>query len=409
MTDLNKFSFTKAKLNGLAIPNSKKEVTVFDEQVHGLSMRFLKSGKKIFQVRKKFNGKMVRVKLGDNPYYPDMSIEQARRKAREVLNKFSEGINPNLEKKTQLAKSVTLQDCLIDYIKVHHNLAQSTKASYKAALRKYLSDWKNKQLLEISREMIEKRHLQIGKQTKTRANHTMRLLRALFNFAHGEYENEAGEPIFLHNPVSRISHKKLWFKEKRRSSFISPSDLPKWYQSVQSMPEWLINTQANTDSLKDYFLFILFTGLRRRECAQIKKDWINIQNRSLIVPEDQTKNGYEHQLPLSNFLMEIVNKRLKLEGDFLFSGKTSDGYIKEPKRIIAKVRDHSGVYFTLHDLRRTFITNAENLGYSGYTLKRLLNHRVKSDVTDEYIVTDIENLRPVMQAVTDRILSIIND
>jgi hypothetical protein len=36
------------------------------------------------------------------------------------------------------------------------------------------------------------------------------------------------------------------------------------------------------------------------------------------------------------------------------------------------------VAFSLHDLRRTFITIAESLGFPAYTLKRLLNHRRRS-------------------------------
>ncbi|RLA10769.1 MAG: integrase, partial [Gammaproteobacteria bacterium] len=68
---------------------------------------------------------------------------------------------------------------------------------------------------------------------------------------------------------------------------------------------------------------------------------------------------------------------------------------------MAKVVERSGVAFTLHDLRRTFITIAESLDISAYALKRLLNHKMTNDVTAGYIITDVERLREPMQRITE--------
>jgi integrase len=64
----------------------------------------------------------------------------------------------------------------------------------------------------------------------------------------------------------------------------------------------------------------------------------------------------------------------------------------------------SGVSFTLHDLRRTFITIAENIDISAYALKRLVNHKMTNDVTAGYIVSDVERLRKPMEQISRRIL-----
>lgn len=39
-----------------------------------------------------------------------------------------------------------------------------------------------------------------------------------------------------------------------------------------------------------------------------------------------------------------------------------------------------GISFTLHDLRRTFVTIAKNIDMSAYALKRLVNHKITNDV-----------------------------
>jgi integrase len=77
---------------------------------------------------------------------------------------------------------------------------------------------------------------------------------------------------------------------------------------------------------------------------------------------------------------------------------------KLKKKQLEKVRKISGVYFNLHDLRRTFITIAESLDINTYALKKLLNHKDQRDVTGGYIITDMERLREPMNKITDHIL-----
>jgi hypothetical protein len=55
--------------------------------------------------------------------------------------------------------------------------------------------------------------------------------------------------------------------------------------------------------------------------------------------------------------------------------------------------------YSVHDLRRTFITTAESLDIPACSLKRLLNHRIRNDVTQGYIVLDVERLRGPMQKI----------
>lgn len=88
----------------------------------------------------------------------------------------------------------------------------------------------------------------------------------------------------------------------------------------------------------------------------------------------------------------------------MFPGEGKLGYIVEPRNAMGWVITASGVEFTLHDLRRTFTTIAEGLDISAYSLKRLLNHKMRQDVTAGYVITDVERLREPMQRITDFIL-----
>jgi integrase len=76
------------------------------------------------------------------------------------------------------------------------------------------------------------------------------------------------------------------------------------------------------------------------------------------------------------------------------------------KRPLKFLKEESGVDFSIHDLRRTFITVAESLDISVYTFKRLVNHKIgeSKDVTAGYIGIDIERMRKATQKVTNEIL-----
>jgi integrase len=82
--------------------------------------------------------------------------------------------------------------------------------------------------------------------------------------------------------------------------------------------------------------------------------------------------------------------------EYVFPGSGGIGHITEQRKQMAKVIQESGVPFTIHDLRRTFITIAESQDISAYSLRRLLNHKMNNDVTVGYIIKDVERLRDPM-------------
>lgn len=82
-------------------------------------------------------------------------------------------------------------------------------------------------------------------------------------------------------------------------------------------------------------------------------------------------------------------------------GTGAAGHIIEPRKQMTNVTKASGVRFTVHDLRRTFITIAESLDISAYALKRLMAHKMS------HVITDVERLRKPMQLITDYFLKCI--
>jgi integrase len=191
-----------------------------------------------------------------------------------------------------------------------------------------------------------------------------------------------------------LSQTRSWYRIERRQTYIKAHELAAWYESI---------TALTNDTLRDYLLLILFTGLRRQEAAKLEYTQVDLKAKTITIID--TKNREQHTLPLSNFLYDLLLGRSKTASSrFVFPGPGAAGHIIEPRKQISKVIEKTGIQFTVHDLRRTFITIAESLDIPAYALKRLLNHKMTQDVTAGYIVMDVERLRKPMQKITDYIM-----
>lgn len=375
-----------------------------DSAVPGFGLRVNSGGSKSFIVEKRINGKVKRITLGR---YGNLTVEQARNEAAKLLGEVATGKDPSAEKKAKRAKSTTLLEAFEDYLLTRKDLRPSTIHDYTRSINGPLADWQNKKLLDISKDMVELRHRELGKKSEARANNTMRLLRALFNHAMAKYEDSRGNPVIAVNPVNRLSQSRAWYTVKRRETLIKPHQLADWYQAT---------LQLNYETTRDYLHLLLFTGLRRSEASRLRWDDVDFIGKTLTITE--TKNHQTHTLPLSDFLEDLLKRRYESSGNsrkvlkrgsessgnlYVFPSESERGYLIEPRTAVQRVSEISGVSFTLHDLRRTFITIAESLDIPAYALKRLLNHKDPNDVTAGYIVHDTERLRAPMQRITDYI------
>ena len=269
-------------------------------------------------------------------------------------------------------------------------------------MKQVLLDWVKKPLTSINRDMIVNRHIKFGQEnSQARANLAMRLLRAIFNFAIHEYQSEDGKSIITVNPVTYLSHVKSWYRVDRRQTIIKQHQLADWYQGLLALSNYYPDDQASL--WQDYFLLVLFTGMRRTEAASL--EWSNVDLKAKTFTLLDTKNRDSHTLPMSDFIYEIFQRRFTNRvNSYVFPSSSNNKHIVEPRKALLNIIKASEIEFTIHDMRRTFITMAESLDIPAYALKRLLNHKMTNDVTSGYLVMDVERLRKPMQQVTDNLL-----
>lgn len=402
----NKMKITKTMVDKLTAPEAiaqgrTAQKRYYDEAMKGFGVRITSGGTKAFFIEKLINNKLRRITIG---HYPHLTVEQARKEAQKLLGQIATGIDPIAEKKERKTKSVTLEEVFSEYMLARKSLKITTILDYKRLMKESFLDWQNKPILDISKDMVAARHSSLGKRSEARANLSMRFLRALFNFAAGQYEDAKGRSLILENPVKRLSHTRAWYRVERRQTVIKSHQLSSWYKALNDIQDE--RSTAKSAILRDYFLLILFTGLRREEALRLTWDEIDLKAKTLTISDP--KNHQKHILPLSDFLYNLLKSRqMNSVTKFVFPGEGKTGYIIEPRKVMKKIINQSGVNFTIHDLRRTFITIAESLDIPAYALKRLLNHKMNHDVTAGYIIMDVERLRAPMQMITDHLLKLM--
>lgn len=359
-----------------------------DSVIAGFGLRVTSGGAKSFIVEKRVDGRVKRKTLGR---YGNLTVEQARKEAQKFLGKVASGIDPIREVQEKRAKRITLSDAFQDYLATRKNLKPNTLNDYNRSMGEMFKDWQSKAMSDISRDMVMSRHSEYGTRSPARADNGMRILRAIFNHALQRYQDASGKPFLAANPVDVLSHQRAWYKVERRQTLIKDHQLKAWYDATM---------QLNNQTTRDYLHLVLLTGLRRTEAATLTWDQVDFKEKTLTITE--TKNSRIHRLPFSDAIEVLLTRRDKEKSSpFVFPSDAERGHLSEPRTAIARVTKLSGVTFTLHDLRRTFITAAERLDIPAYALKRLINHKDPNDVTEGYIIFDVERLRVPMQKITD--------
>jgi integrase len=383
-----KLKLTQTAIQRLPAPHpTGKQKLVWDTDLKGFGV--LVSGvtnSKTYVVQRDVNGKTRRITVGAANV---LDVSEARKRAELILADLYRGIDPKAGRKT------TLRSVLEDYLETNKKLRPASVADYRAGVERYLKDWLDRPLKDITGDDVAQRHLEIASEIKAAgrysgaatANSVMRGFRVLWNFA---AESDSTLPV---NPVRRL--KRQWFKVERRTRHLNEAQLPIFYKAVCGLPSPIH---------RDFLLVLLFTGLRREEAASLTWDAIDFGAKTLRIEANKAKSGRELILPLTDFLFDLFVARRQLGRDrYIFPSNSKAGYLAEPKYPLNLIELATGIHISCHDIRRTFATVAETCEVGPLMQKKLLNHATGADVTMGYIQLSVEHLRAPAQKICDRI------
>ncbi len=202
-------------------PPEKGQVFYWDDELIGFGVRAT-TGSISFIAECRTNGVKRRVTLGK---YGVLSVDDARKLARQALAEMAMGIDPVAEKKRERSETITLAEVLEVYLATKE-LRPGTIKVYRRIINDAFKEWLGKPLTFITKDMVADKHRAMtngtrrgGTSGRAYANCAFRTLQVLINFANEKYEVD-GVPVVAVNPVSRLTKTRAWYRVHPRTGVI---------------------------------------------------------------------------------------------------------------------------------------------------------------------------------------------
>lgn len=191
-----------------------------------------------------------------------------------------------------------------------------------------------------------------------------------------------------HNPIERVSR-----------IFAPPVVKPMPSVGWRQLPEVMAVMSKAPRRIQVLFLFQLATMLRPGEAASIRKEWID--GDTLTIPASAMKKGREHRVPLTPFVLSLIEEEKMLSphprAAFVFSGRKAGTHVSA--QALAKHLHGTELRGRLvaHGLRSIARSWAADTGVVFEVAEACLSHAVGSQVSRAYQRSDfLEARRSVM-------------
>ncbi len=370
-------------------PAGPKLQRIWDNQVPGMGLETVASGRKSWIYRFRISGKQRIVTLGQ---FYDFDVDEAWDRALELRGQVREGSDP----KTLHSKDrniITVQDLYDSYTAGRYFLTRSKdfQANFKSTMFKYvlptighllIPDIKRWQVRQIVENLAEK-----GKEGM--AQGTLTHLRVLFGYA-------IDKEYIDHSPADRI-------KVKRTTS----GRRNQWMKSGAELKQaWHLDAPVQ---VRGIVRWALLTGCRRDEVRTSRKDWVNLELGIWTVPE--TKNKRPLVLPITESMWSVINEISATfpMSDYLFPA-TSDLKKELPRGTLDYIiRQSTGGEWSMHVLRHTVESWMADLGVVQEYRDLVLNH-VRGTMSERYRHgLQLEAKRQALDIWHTKLMGIVNE
>ena len=355
----------------------------WDDQLKGFGLCVRPSGKKTFLLKYRIGrGRRALTKKHSLGSVPVVSVEAARLKAKNFLFVASQGIDPI--KKDQ--ESLTIKELCEQYIDRHavlHKKKSSLVRDENLIKGVVIPVFGKIRVADLNRSHLIKYH-HSKKDTPIMANRFLALISTMMNLAEKwEYRPQNT------NPCKYVDR----YKEKKRQVYLSMDQLEKVGQAMRQL--------KNTESF--YALsalkMLLVTGCRTSEILNLKREYVDIANNCIHLPDSKTGARTIHLSPVA---FDILNALPSEEG-FVFRSPRENKRLTTLRCLwkkicrIAELKD-----FRLHDLRHTYASFAVSGGFSLPIIAKMLGHAdIKTTERYAHLHQD-----PVNKAIDDVSLKI---
>jgi integrase len=382
--------FRRRRDGGAGPGNVILQVDYFDpdRKPPGFGVRVSRYGTRTWIYIYRHNGVTRRLKLGT---VGEIGLRKARDLAWDAHEVVRKGKDPASARKLLRTRLDTVKDLAAAYIAEY---ARPRKSSWKVdeqiLNREVLPFIGRMRAIDVTRADVRDQVLRriVERGAPVRANHTLEVVRKMYNWAIQEKD-------FGFNPAALLE--KPGGTRPSRTRYLFPTELPRFWAALDPQSLGRRGPDA-TGSIA--FKLLLLTAQREMELLRARWIDLDLDHGLWIIPRHIAKNRCESIVPLTPYTVGLFRHLRALIAEdhkFVFPSRVlaeRDGIKTHMRRVffekrIIKIRRAAKLDdFTVHDLRRTATTYwgkiriGENQ-ISRELKKRLLNHTV-ADVTAVY-------------------------
>jgi integrase len=380
---------TQEGISKLCCPEDKRSVQVCDSQHRGLLLELRKSDPDhpTWYVRYKDPSKRTRyVRLG---HYPDVSLADARTRAKDVQAEIRLGADPRAEEDARKAVpnfSEFMESSYADFAYKNKKTASKDMEYYRLRLK---AAFGHKRLNQITRREIQLFHSGLRDEGLAPAtcNHYLKLMKRVLNLAI-QWEVLDGK-----NPACGIQQ----YREL---------NLVENYMDYEQLHRLL--TVLKTDKNRmvcNIILFLLSTGARLNEALQARWDHISLERHVWRIPATNSKSGKVRAVPLNDSAIDALNEvGTKDKSEWVFPSKRNHGQpFVSLQRVWSRLRKSAHLeHIRIHDLRHQYASFLVNSGRTLYEVQEILGHS-SSKVTARYSHLSTATVQAAASTAADRI------
>jgi integrase len=327
------------------------------------------SGHKSFALRYRAAGKPRKYTIGA---YPQLTLEAARKLAREAVVAIARGQDPGAEKKAAKTNChpsgvpQTIEELATLFMERYakKNTRERTwQETERIFNRDVLPAWKGRMLDSIRRRDVVALLDDIAGKHAVHANRVLAAVRRMFSWACERDLLEASPCFGVKAPSPEVS----------RDRVLSDDELRLVMRAAEKLEA----------PFGPYVRMLVLTLQRRNEVSGMKWGELNLAEATWTLPASRTKNASEHILPLPGAAMAILEAMKKerfADALFVFTGtgrSPVSGFAKLKKRIDRLIEAENGepiAPWRFHDLRRSGASKMPRLGVALPTVEKILNH-----------------------------------
>lgn len=362
-----KVAITKRVLD--AARPGDKPIFLWDETLAGFGVKVTPAGAKVFVAQYRTGGRGTPTKRVTIGRHGALTVDQAKKRARELLGQVAAGADPAAERrqaKEAAAQAQTVADVAAEWLR-RDQASNRRVADVERFLRvEVLPVWGARPISDIrKRDVIELLDAIVDRGAPISANRVLAIVRRLMNWAAGRDVIDANPAQFVEAPAT----------ETKRDRVLDNGELLEVWNATGEMGY----------PFGSAVQLLILTGLRRDEIFRLSWSEIDLDAAVIRLPASRVKNAEGRTVPLSAQAVELLAGLPRI-GDAGWTFTTSgaapvSGYSKMKARldkIINDARQAEGreamAPWRLHDIRRSVATGLQALGQPLQVIETVLGH-----------------------------------